>query len=221
MCGCCDDCGERVCCCIPYHVRENIKSCLILLAVVVVLAVIAAIVIVALVFGGPLRKVQITVEDASLTRFALVSTPTTALAYNLSIRLTVRNPNWAIAIKHDKPLEAAYSFDGQQFDRAKVADKGDKQGARKTVVYRLDTNSDGRSVALGNAGEAEFKKENATGVFEVEVKLTGKFKYTLRKTKCNIVATCPLKLQLAPPGTPALVFQKVKCKPEKQENKYC
>ena len=31
-------------------------------------------------------------------------------------------------------------------------------------------------MALGNAGEAEFKKENATGVFEVEVAVTGKLK---------------------------------------------
>jgi len=57
-----------------------------------------------------------------------------------------------------------------------VADKGDKLGARKTVVYRLASGSEGRAVALGNAGEAEFKKENATGVFEVEVAVTGKLK---------------------------------------------
>ena len=31
-------------------------------------------------------------------------------------------------------------------------------------------------------------------------------------TNCKLAATCPLKLQLAPPGTPAVVFHKVKCK---------
>lgn len=222
MCGCCDDCGEKVCCCIPYSVREDIKGCLILLAVVVVLIIVAGVVIVIIIFGGPLRHVKISVEDASLTRFALVTAPTsTALAYNLTLALTVRNPNWAIGIKHDKPLEAAYSFDGQPFERVQIADKGEKQGPRKTVVYHLASSSEGRGVALGNAGEAEFRKENATGVFEVEVAVTGKFKYTLRKTKCKIEATCPLKLQLAAPGAASVVFQKVDCELAKSDDKYC
>jgi hypothetical protein len=190
--------------------------------VIIALGVLAAAIILVFSFAfGYLRHVKITVDDASLTRMELVTTPTTALAYNLSLKLVIRNPNWAIAIKHDKPLDAAYSFDGQQFDRAHVADKGDKQRARKTVVYRLDTSSDGRSVSLGNAGEAEFRKQNATGLFEVEVKLTGKFKYTARYHKCKLEATCPLKVQLAPPGSPAVVFQKVECELAKPENKYC
>jgi len=170
---------------------------------------------------GYLRHVKITVDDASLTRMELVTTPTTALAYNLSLKLVIRNPNWAIAIKHDKPLEAAYSFDGQPFERVQVADKGEKQGPRKTVVYHLASSSEGRGVALGNAGEAEFRKENATGLFEVEVAVTGKFKYTLRKTKCKIEATCPLKLQLAAPGATSVVFQKVECELAKSDDKYC
>jgi hypothetical protein len=225
MCGCCDGCGERFCCCIPYSVREDIKGCLICLAVVIGLVVATGVVLIIVIFGGPLRKVKITVEDASLTRFALVTSPpaSTALAYNLTVALTVRNPNWAIGIKHDKALEAAYTFDGQQFDRLQVADKGEKLGARKTVVYRLASGSEGRAVALGNAGEAEFRKENATTpkVFEVEVAVTGKFKYTLRKTKCKIEAKCPLKLQLVTPGTTAVVFQKVDCKLAKSDDKYC
>lgn len=221
MCGCCDDCGERFCCCIPYGVREDIKGCLILLAAAVVIVVVAGVVLVAVIFGGPLRTVKFTVEDASLTRFALVTSPTTAIAYNLTLSLAVRNPNWAIGIKHDEPLEAAYSFDGQPFERVQVADKGDKQGARKTVVYHLSSGSEARPAALGNAGEAEFRKENATGLFEVEVALTGKFKYTLRKTKCKIEATCPLKLQLETPGTAAVVFQKVECEVAKSDDKYC
>ena len=57
-----------------------------------------------------------------------------------------------------------------------VADKGDKLGTRKTVVYRLASGSEGRVVAMDNAGEAEFKKENVTGVFEVEVAVPGKLK---------------------------------------------
>ncbi|KAF8731748.1 hypothetical protein HU200_015681 [Digitaria exilis] len=222
MCCCCeDDYGERYCCRIPYQVWEDIKWCFILLGLIVVAVVVTGVVLIAVIFGGPLRHVKFTVEDASLTRFALVTSPTTAIAYNLTLSLAVHNPNWAIAIKHDKPLEASYSFDDQPFERVLVADEGSKQGARKTVVYRLSSGSAGRAVALGNAGEAEFRKENATGIFEVDVALTGKFKYTLRKTKCKIEATCPLKLQLDTPGTAAVVFEKVDCEVAKSDDKYC
>ncbi|WVZ62578.1 hypothetical protein U9M48_012314 [Paspalum notatum var. saurae] len=226
MCGCCDcdDCVEAACCCLPYHVRKNMKDCLICLAVLLVAAAIVAGVVVAVLYGRPLRRAKIRVVDASLTRFDLVmpDTPTTALAYNLTLALTLRNTNWPIGITYDDPLDAAYSFDGQQFDRVQVADAGGKVGGSKTVVYHLSSGSEeGRAVLLGNAGEAEFRKENATGVFEVDVALTGKFKYTLRWTKCKIEATCQLKLQLAPPGATAVVFQEVDCEVAKSEDKNC
>uniref|UniRef100_A0ACD5YQF0 Uncharacterized protein n=1 Tax=Avena sativa TaxID=4498 RepID=A0ACD5YQF0_AVESA len=209
MCGCEDDC----CACISYRARENIKYgciCFGIVAVVVIVAVLLA----AYAF---LRHITITVEDASLTRFALLTTPTTALAYNLSLTLSVHNPNWAMTIKNTEPFEAAYKFDGQQFDRVQVADKGDKHAAGKTIVYRLNTGSDSDYVSLGNAGVAEYKKESQAGVFEIEVALTRKVSYTARYTKCKIEATCPLKLQIERPGTTTVVFEKVKCKLAKAE----
>lgn len=210
MCGCDDDC----CGCISYRTRENIKYgciCFGIVAVVVVFAVLLA----AYAF---LRHVSITVEDASLTRFALLTTPVTALAYNLSLTLNVRNPNWAMSIKNTEPFEAAYKFDGQQFDRVQISDKGEKHPPSKTMVYRLDSRSegDGAVVSLGNAGVAEYK-ENETGVFEVEVALTRKVSYTARYTKCKIQATCKLKLKLVKPETTTVVFEKVKCKLEMAE----
>ncbi|RLM85613.1 protein YLS9-like [Panicum miliaceum] len=120
-----------------------------------------------------------------------------------------------MAITNRKKLEAAYTFDGQPFDRALLADKGEKHGPRKTRVYHLAA-----VPTLGAAGAPEFRTQNATGFFEVEVKITGRFKSTARHTKCDLEATCPLKLQLAPPGTTATVFQKVKCKLAKPK-KYC
>ncbi|KQK20234.1 NDR1/HIN1-like protein 10 [Brachypodium distachyon] len=187
--------------------------CLAILVVIVV-------VIVLVVAFGFVRQVSITVDDASLTRLALVSTPTTALAYNLSLTLSIRNPNWAMSAKNTEPLEAAYAFDGQQFDRVQLADKGAAHGAKKTVLYKLTSGSGAAYVALGNAGVAEFKAQNATGVFEVEVAVSGEVKYTARVSKCKIQAKCPLKLQLVPTGQAApaaVVFQKVKCKLEKAD----
>ncbi|OQU88767.1 hypothetical protein SORBI_3002G092500 [Sorghum bicolor] len=206
---CCDDC-----CCYSW---KDFWWCVLCLAI---LAVIAVIVILVVAFGF-VRHVDVSIDDASLTRLALVAAGTpnattttataTALAYNLSLTLTIRNPNWAMSMTTTEPLEATYSFDGQQFDRVRLADEGDEHPAGKTRVYRLTTGSDGALVSLGNAGVAEFRKENATGVFEVEVAVKGEVKYTARVTKCA--------LQLAPPGQApaALVFQKVKCKLAKAE----
>lgn len=211
-CCCCggyyDTICDKCCPCISYSTRETIFGCcicLLLLAAVALLAVLLA-------AYGFIRHVEVTVDDASLTRFALLTTPATAFAYNLSLTLTIRNKNWAMSIKNTQPLEADYSFDGQRFDRISLAAERDVFPAGKTRVYHLVSGADAAYVALGNAGEVEFAKENATGVFEVEVALAGEVRYQAHVTKCSLAATCPLSLQLAPPGTPAVVFKKVKCK---------
>ncbi|CAM0947245.1 unnamed protein product [Alopecurus aequalis] len=210
MCGCDDD---DCCSCVSYRTRENIKYGCICFGVVAVI-VLFAVLLAAYAF---LRHVTITVEDASLTRFQLLTSPATALAYNLSLTLSVRNPNWAMTMKNTEPFEAAYKFDGQQFDRVRVADKGDKHPPGKTILYRLATGSESDYVALGNAGVAEYKTESQAGVFELEVALTRKVSYTARYTKCKIEATCPLKLRIDQPGTAVKVFEKVKCKLAKAE----
>jgi hypothetical protein len=207
-CGCYDAFCDCCCPCVSSDVREAILCCAVCLAVLA--AVVLFVVLVAA--YGFIRHAEVTVQDASLTRLALATSPVTAFAYNLSLTLTVRNKNWAMSVKNTKPLEADYSFDGQRFERVRLADEGDKHPAGATRVYHLVSGADNAYVALGDAGEAEFKKENATGVFEVEVALLGEVTYQAHYTKCNFEAKCPLKLQLAPPGTPAVVFQKVKCK---------
>ncbi|KAG8081062.1 hypothetical protein GUJ93_ZPchr0007g5265 [Zizania palustris] len=180
-----DDCCGRSCC----YSLKDFCWCLLCILIIVVIVV----VVVLVVAFGFVSKPAITVENASLTRFALVNTPTmTGLAYNLSLTLTVRNRNWAMAMTNTENLDAT-----------------------------LASGSEGSTAGtLGNAGVAEFRKENATGTFEVEVAVTGKVKYTARITKCKIEATCSLKLQLAPPGqtsSVAVVFEKVKCKLAKAE----
>ncbi|OEL23308.1 hypothetical protein BAE44_0015674 [Dichanthelium oligosanthes] len=207
---CCDYC----CRCIPYSTRESIQRACIWfwLAAVVAAAVLAAAAFTVV------RHVSITVEDASLSRFDLASSPEMALAYNLSLTLSISNRNWAMSIKHTKAFEAAYKFVDQQFDRVLIVDEGTVQHARETMVYHLSKCSESSYVALGSAGVAEYKKENKTQVFEVEVALSGEVSYTARVTKCKIEATCPLMLQLTSPGTAAVVFHKVDCmlaKPEK------
>lgn len=207
-CGCYESFCDRCCPCISYDARETIFGCCVCLLVLGAVALLAVLVAA----YGFIRHVEVSVESASLTRFALVASPATALAYNLSLTLSVRNRNWAMSIRNTRPLEADYGFDGQRFDRVRLADEGAVHGAGKTVVYHLDSGSDGAYAALGNAGVAEFGRENATGVFLVEVALAGEVRYQAHVAKCALAATCPLRLQLAPPGTPAVVFQTVKCK---------
>ncbi|GJN12177.1 hypothetical protein PR202_ga30432 [Eleusine coracana subsp. coracana] len=201
---CCDDCG---------YWWDEWKYCLACIGIFILVVLFAVL----LAAYAVVRHIDVEVEDASLTRFDLVTSPVTAFAYNLTLTLTIRNPNWAMSLKNTKPLEAAYKFDGQQFDRVGLAEKGDKHKPGKTRVYHLVRNSNSSFVVLGNAGETEYRKEKPTGVFEVEVAVTGEVRYTARYTKCKIEASCPLKLQLAPPGTEAVVFQKVKCKLAKPE----
>ncbi|VAI43703.1 unnamed protein product [Triticum turgidum subsp. durum] len=183
------------------------------------LAAVAAVIIIAVMVAAYSFAVQpsITVEDASLTRFALATTPVTSLGYNLSLKLVVRNRNWATTMKNTEPLEAAYKFDGQQFERVQVADKGDKHGPRKTRVYRLDSGSDSAYAALGNAGVAAYKEQNKTGEFELEVAVTGEVRYTLQLKKNKLAGTCKLKLKLDSPATASVVFERVKCKLEKEK----
>lgn len=205
-CGCYDAFCDCCCPCVSYDAREAILCCAACLAVLAVVVLLAA--------YGFIRHAEVTVTDASLTRLALAAAaaPATAFAYNLSPTLNVRNKNWAMSTRYTKPLEADYSFDGQRFERVRVAEEGFVHPAGATQVYHLVSGADNAYVALGNAGVAEFNKEKATGVFEVEVALSGQVKYKAHFTKCGFQAKCPLKLQLAPPGTPAVVFQKVKCK---------
>jgi hypothetical protein len=160
---------------------------------------------------GFVLHIDVSVEEASLTRFDLVTSPVTAFTYN---------PNWAMSLKNTKQLEAAYKFDDQQFDRVHIAEKGDKHPPGKTRVYHLVSNSNTTFVALGStvSNSNTNRKENSTGVFQVEEAVTGEVRYTGRYIMCKIEASCLLKLQLALPGTEAVVFQKIKCKladPEK------
>jgi hypothetical protein len=211
--------GESYFC---YRVRQKIVPVLVCIGVVVVATVLAVV----LAAYSVLRRPTITVEEASLTRFSLATAPPTTLAYTLSLRLDVRNRNWAMTMTNVEPLEATYFFDNQQFDRVQVRDKGYRYNAAKTTVVRVDTGSDSAYAALGNAGVTEYGKQKANGTFILDVKLTGKVKYTARYTKCKIEATCQLELPVvAPPSaTPepgvVFVFQKVPCKFAKPE-KHC
>ncbi|KAL5209405.1 hypothetical protein ABZP36_005028 [Zizania latifolia] len=183
------------------------------------LAIIAAVaVIVVLLLGyGRIYHLRVAVDDASLKRFAVTST---AVSYNLTVSLAVRNPNWAMSVTY-RSLEAAYLFDGHRFDSIAAISSEYVQSARRTAVFRLSTGADGANASLGNAGTQEYLKEKDKGVFDVEVDLSGEVQYQLHRTWCRLEAKCPLKLQLPTPDGGAVVFEKTTCEVLRSSQKGC
>lgn len=200
----CDEC----CGCFGEYRRFALGFCI----GVAILAAVAVIVVLLLGFGT-VRHLRAEIDDASLSRFELASTsPTTTIAYNLTLAFTVCNPNWAMGATF-RSLEADYLFDGQRFDRvaAVSASQGYELPARKTAVFRLVSGDGGAYAALGSAGVKEYRREKREGVFDIEVGLSGEVKYQMHRTWCKLEAKCPLKLQLATSEVAAAVFQKTTC----------
>ncbi|KAK8443727.1 hypothetical protein SEVIR_9G020700v4 [Setaria viridis] len=209
----CDDC--ECCGCFGEYRRFACGFC-------IGLAIIAAVaVIVVLVVGyGHAAQPRFEVEDASLSRFALATTSPTAISYNLTLTLAVRNPNWAMGAAF-RSLEADYLFDGQRFDRVDVAAPGYVLPARKTAVFRVASGADAVNVMLGSAGVKAFRRQSEKGVFDVEAALSGEVKYQLHSSWCRLEARCPLKLQLAGQEAAAVVFQKTSCEVLRSSQRGC
>jgi hypothetical protein len=208
----CDEC----CGCFGAYRRFALGFCIGL----VVLALVGAVVALLLGFGRA-RHLRAEVDDASLTRFALASKST--VAYNLTLTVAVRNPNWAMRATL-RSLEAAYLFDGQRFDRVAAVAPGSlgyELPARRTAVFRLVSGDDGAYAALGSAGATEYRRERRDGVFDVDVALSGEVKYQLHRTWCRMDARCPLKLQLATSDVGASVFQRTTCEVLRSSQRGC
>lgn len=216
----CDDCEYCCSCCAPYQ-RFACGFCIGL----VVIALVAVIVVLILGYGHAAQP-RFEVDDASLARFTVATSPSggsaTAISYNLTLTLGVRNPNWAMGATF-RSLEADYLFEDQRFDRVDVVSAPPYVlSARKTAVFRLSSGADAVSVVLGSAGVRAYRRQSAKGVFDVEAKLSGEVKYQLHTTWCRLEAKCPLSLQLgSPDGGAAVVFQKTTCEVLRSSQKGC
>nr|TKW13602.1 hypothetical protein SEVIR_5G112700v2 [Setaria viridis] len=185
----------------------------------------AAVLVAAFAFALPVRA---TVTDASLARLDLITGGGTrnggataaSLAYNLSLTVVLRNPNWAMRAELAAPLDAELRFAGRRFDGDRLAEAGRRIPPRKSEEFRVLAVSSPRGVALGSGGAAaaEFAKERASGVFELELKLSGVVRYRpvhLGRSR-RLEATCPVKMLMAPApattatlGTHLMVLDKV------------
>ncbi|GJN11985.1 hypothetical protein PR202_ga30225 [Eleusine coracana subsp. coracana] len=147
---------------------------------------------------GILYPVSVTVEDPSLSRFALNGT-SSALAYDLSLTVYVDNPNSAMRAVNTKPLNADLRFAG-----ARLAAKGHAIGKASTDQFYLK--AAGEVDDLGSDGVAELVKETVAGTLEsLEIKIYGEVMYRpVHLGRYKLSFTCPLKLQIAPPNVVVL-----------------
>jgi hypothetical protein len=174
--------------------------------------------------------VEASIEDARLTSFAFAAPPprmgvettrpSSFLEYNISVAISIHNPTWGI-VKHTKPLVAAITFHDNSLLNVSIADEGHKYRPSKKEAYLLHESGKVPWVVLGKAALEDFKEENKTGVFVVEVRLSGEITNlgldnVVIGNKRNLGFSCSLSLQLAPPGHGVVLFHEVNCKPEPQ-----
>lgn len=173
--------------------------------------------------------VEASIEDARLTSFAFAATrtgaemmppPSSFLAYNISVAIIIHNPTWGI-VKNTKPLVAAIAFDDNSLLNVSVYGEGHRYRPSEKQVYLLNHSGEVPWDMLGRAALEDFNEQNKTGVFKVDVRLSGEITNlgldnSVIGNKRNLGFSCPLSLQLAPPGHGVVLFHEVNCKREPQ-----
>ncbi|XP_062212940.1 NDR1/HIN1-like protein 3 [Phragmites australis] len=177
-----------------------------------VVAVVGGLIAVLVIAFAVVYPPKATADDAVLQRFALAPGNPAAnsnISYNVTATLSLKNPNIYRVISYG-PLAVAFSFNGTRFDESATVPAFDNK-ARKTATLHVTVGGVAKPVKLSAEGVKEFSAENATGKFDVEVRLDTVLQYKGRKAKCPLVVICPLKLQLVDPNVAATAFQRNKC----------
>ncbi|KQK10745.1 NDR1/HIN1-like protein 3 [Brachypodium distachyon] len=153
-----------------------------------------------------------TVDSANLTRFDLAAssidggTQTQTLRYNLTVALSVRNPNRRQAVVYRR-LEAVALYGGEPFGYAWLPRM--RQARKSTMVVR--PSFDGQIVIspdVAGGAAAAFAREKAEGFFNVNVKLHARAR--LRVVIVNSVEYSPdvdCYIRVPDPGNATAVAQ--------------
>lgn len=153
-----------------------------------------------------------TADDAVLQRFALAPADpasNSTISFNVTATVSLRNPNMYRAIEYGA-LAVTFSFNGTRFDDS-ASVPGFKHKARKMATLSVRVGGVGKPIKLTRPGVGEFRAENDTGSFGVEMRLDTVLQYKGRSAKCPLVVVCPLQLQLVDPDVAATAFQRTKC----------
>ncbi|ONM55945.1 hypothetical protein ZEAMMB73_Zm00001d020964 [Zea mays] len=138
-----------------------------------------------------------TADDAVLQRFALAPADPASnsiISFNVTATVSLRNPNMYRAIEYGA-LVVTFSFNGTRFNDS-VSVSGFKHKARKTATQSVRVDGVGKPIKLTRPGVGEFRTENDTGSFGVEMRLDTMLQYKGRShptfTPPRVVATADL-----------------------------
>ncbi|ONM27268.1 hypothetical protein ZEAMMB73_Zm00001d007643 [Zea mays] len=137
---------------------------------------------------------EATADDAVLQRFALAPADpasNSTISFNVTATLSLRNPNMYRAIEYG----VTFSFNRTRFDDS-ASVPGFKHKARKTATQSVRVGGVGKPIKLTRPGVGEFRAENDTGSFGVEMRLDTVLQYKGRShptfTPLRVVATADL-----------------------------
>ena len=196
------------CLCCPFKcVACGLLSCLFSILVTVVVA--AGIVVLVLYLLFRPRMIAATVDSATLSTFDLSPAPASVLAYNLTVVMTVRNPNKRAGLYYDG-VEALALYDGQRFGYAPLDPffQGRRESTELSPVFG------GQHPLEGDVTAANFRSQQSGGAFDVEVKLNAKLRVKVWAFKVpgpRARISCQLSLP-APGAASPPEFQPTDCK---------
>ncbi|KAK9921434.1 hypothetical protein M0R45_029943 [Rubus argutus] len=132
------------------------------------------------------------------------------LYYNLSLNLTIRNPNKKLGIYYDS-IEAGANYEGQRFSTKTLTPF--YQGHKTTNV--LNPVFSGQQLLVGSNLQSEYDQQTTAGVYNIQMKLylRIRFKFGRIKTgKFKPRVKCDLDVPLSKNGNSATTFQTTRCK---------
>jgi hypothetical protein len=154
------------------------------------------------------HMVAATADSASLTRLAL--SPNSALAYNLSVSIIVRNPNKRVGLSYDA-VEALALFDGQRFGYALYDPfiQGTEDSTNVSLLFQ------GQEPLQGDVAAAKLRQQLKEGKVAIDVQLHAKLRvkvWSFKVRSPNATITCPLSVPAPGPNNGAASFQPTDCK---------
>ncbi|BAT85918.1 hypothetical protein LR48_Vigan03g247900 [Vigna angularis] len=181
-------------------------SCLFSLIFKVILTLIIIVAIAVFIFWLIVRPnmVKFHVTDATLTEFNYTNN---TLHYDLALNITVRNPNKRLGIYYDF-IEANALFHDARFN-TQYPDPF-YQGHKTTHVLNPVFKGD-KVLVLDADQSSELKKENSTGLYEIDVKMYLRVRFKLGAFKTKTLkpkVSCDLRVPFKGSAT---AFETIKC----------
>lgn len=142
------------------------------------------------------RTIQVAVATATLARFDLnttsIFTPP-VLSYNLTVMLSVSNPNRRVSVYYDQ-LQAAGLYQEERFGRAAlpVSFQGTRRADAVPALLVGDT-----PMGFGDSGVAAFGEDRRAGVFPVDLWVEGTVRYKFGELMTTTANTLTIKCHLA------------------------